>query len=102
MRFSNKVSLKKREVLQELYKEFIRNNFITKQENKELLKWIYNGNSPYENPDMGYDDYCKPLSFIDDLRIQNQIYEDTKDMTTEQLKEYFDYEEASSASTTLE
>ncbi len=51
---------------------------------------------------MGYDDYCKPLSFIDDLRILNQIYEDTKDMTTEQLKEYFGYEEVSSASTTLE
>ena len=102
MRFSNKVSLEKREVLQELYKEFIRNNSITKQENKELLKWIYNGNSPYENPDMGYDDYCKPLSFIENLRIQKQIDEDTKDMTTEQLKEYFGYEEASSTSITLE
>ena len=102
MRFSKKVSLEKREFLQELYKEFIQNNSITKEENKELLKWIYNGNSPYDNPDMGYDDYCKPLSFIDNLRIQNQIYEDTKDMTIEQLKEYFGYEEASSTSITLE
>ena len=102
MRFSNKVSLEKREALQELYKEYIQNNSITKEENKELLKWIYNGNSPYENPDMGYDDYCKPLSFIENLRIQNQIYEDTKDMTTEQLKEYFGYEEASSDSFVLE
>ena len=96
MRFSNKVSLEKREVLQELYKEYIQNNSITKEEKKELLKWIYQGNSPYDNPDMGYDDYCKPLSFIENLRIQNQIYEDTKDMTTEQLKEYFGYDETPS------
>ena len=102
MRFSKKVSLEVREALQDQYKEYIQNNSLTKEENKELLKWIYNGNSPYDNPDMGYDDYCKPLSFIDDLRIQNQIYEDTKDMTTEQLKEYFGYEEASSNMPILE
>ena len=34
MKFSNKVSLEKREVLQELYKEFIQNNSITKEEKK--------------------------------------------------------------------
>ena len=102
MRFSNKVSLEKRQFLQELYKEFIQNNSITKEENKELLKWIYNGNSPYENPDMGYDDYCKPLSFIDDLRIQNQVYEETKDMAVEQLKEYFGYDDTTTEPLILE
>ena len=102
MRFSKKVSLEVREALQDQYKEFIQNNSLTKEENKELLKWIYNGNSPYENPDMVYDDCGMPLSFIDDLRIQNQIYEETKDMTIEQLKEYFGYEEASSNMPILE
>ena len=102
MRFSNKVSLEKREALQELYKEYIQNNSITKEENKELLKWIYNGNSPYDNPDMGYDDYCKPLSFIDDLRIQNQVYEETKDMAVEQLKEYFGYDDTTTEPLILE
>ena len=89
MRFSNKVSLEKREFLQELYKEFIQNNQITKEEKKELLKWIYNGNSPYDNFSMGWTDYGSPLTFIEDYRI----YQETKDMSIDEQKAYFGYDD---------
>jgi len=48
----------------------------TKEEKKELLQWLKQGNSPYTNNRHVSDEFDRPVDFIGSIRAEQEYYEE--------------------------
>ncbi len=49
---------------------------VTKEEKKELLAWIKDGNTPYSNDRYVFDESDRPLDFIGAIRAEREYFEE--------------------------
>lgn len=75
MRFYKHVKRANRELLEKQFKEYVRDNPMSKKEIRELREWVADGNSPYDNNSYLCDEYAIPLDYITSLRIMNELAE---------------------------
>ena len=45
----------------------------TPEEKADLKRWVKDGNSPWDNPSYLYDDYGRPMDFIEGSRVQKEM-----------------------------
>jgi len=72
VRFQKKVPTENRKFLTEQLKSYIKEMPMTKEERKELEKWVSSGRSPYDNGDYIYSDGGYPLDFVSAMRVQQE------------------------------
>ena len=53
---------------------------ITKEEKKELLAWIKDGNTPYSNDRYVFDESDHLLDFIGAIRAENEYWEEQRQL----------------------
>lgn len=75
MRFHKNVSAEMQEVLKEELKQYKKEMTLTKEELRELNKWVASGRSPYDNGDYIYTDYGCPMDFVSALRFMEELQE---------------------------
>lgn len=75
MRFYKHVKRANRELLEKQFKEYVRNNPMSKKEIRELREWVADGNSPYDNDICLCDEYAIPLDYITSLRMMDELAE---------------------------
>lgn len=72
MRFQKNVPTENRKFLTEQLKSYIKEMSMTKEERKELEKWVSSGHSPYDKGDYIYSDAGYPLDFVSAMRVQQE------------------------------
>ena len=75
MRFRKNVPAEHREFLQEQLKQYKKEITMTKDELRELKKWVASGRSPYDNGDYIYSENGCPMDFVSAMRFQDEMYE---------------------------
>ena len=75
MRFRKNVPAEHREFLQEQLKQYKKEITMSKDELRELEKWVASGRSPYDNGDYIYSENGCPMDFVSAMRFQDEIYE---------------------------
>lgn len=73
MRFTKGVTREAQELLLEQLKEYEANTPMSKEERKELYKWVSEGRSPYDNGDYICWDGGIPLDFVSALRAEKEL-----------------------------
>lgn len=84
MRFRKHVSVEAQELLSEQLKVYENSMQMTKEERKELRKWVAAGNSPYENGDYIYGENGWPLDFVRASRFVEEQIEWFNSLTPEE------------------
>lgn len=87
MRFHKHVSVEAQELLSEQLKRYESSIQMTKEEKKELRKWVAAGNSPYENGDYIYDENGWPLDFVRASRFVEEQMEWFNSLTPEEQEQ---------------
>lgn len=87
MRFHKHVSVEAQELLSEQLKQYEGSIQMTKEEKKELRKWVAAGNSPYENGDYIYDENGWPLDFVRASRFVEEQIEWFNSLTPEEQEQ---------------
>ena len=75
MRFRKNVPAEHREFLQEQLKQYKKEITMSKDELRELEKWVASGRSPYDNGDYIYSENGCPMDFVSAMRFQDEMYE---------------------------
>lgn len=75
MRFRKNVPAEHREFLQEQLKQYKKEMTMSKDELRELEKWVAIGRSPYDNGDYIYSENGCPMYFVSAMRFQDEMYE---------------------------
>ena len=70
-------------ILEKQYKDFIKNNTMTKEERKAVLKWVKDGNSVYDNGSGVYS-----MDFLTVYREEEYIRNRTKGMSPEETHRF--------------
>jgi hypothetical protein len=96
MKFDKKVRREVREFLTQQLREYEQTTPMSKEERRELIRWVASGHSPYENGDYICGENGLPLDFISALRALNDYIEWFHGLSeAEQLQEMeldeFDY-----------
>lgn len=74
MKFTVDISQEKKEYLEELLRQYLKEiPDITKEEFKDLKDWVKSGHSPYENGDYICYEGGGPVDFINALRLQEEL-----------------------------
>lgn len=74
MRFRKNVPAEHREFLQEQLKQYKKEITMSKDELRELEKWVASGRSPYDNGDYIYSENGCPMDFVSAMRFQDEIH----------------------------
>ena len=72
MKFERHVKRELRNYLQKEYKQFIKDNNLTKKEKDFLYEWVIQGNSVYDNPINACNAYGEPLDYLSYLRLSKE------------------------------
>lgn len=75
MRFRKNVPAEHREILSEQLKQYKKEMNLTKEEVREVEKWVASGRSPYDNGDYIYGENGCPLDFISAIRLQDEMHD---------------------------
>lgn len=75
MKFQKKVSAENRVLLKKQFDDYKKEVSMSREELRELTKWVLGGNSPYDNGDYIYTEYGVPMDFISALRFQKEHLE---------------------------
>lgn len=88
MRFRKNVPAENREVLKDQLKKYKKEMTLTKEELRELEKWVSSGHSPYDNGDYIYGENGWPLDFVSAMRVENEMMEWFNGLTEEEREQY--------------
>ena len=72
MKFQKNVSAENRVLLKKQFDDYKKEVCMTREELRELTKWVSEGNSPYDNGDYIYTEYGVPMDFISALCFQKE------------------------------
>jgi hypothetical protein len=75
IKFKKSVAKEIRYSLRDLLEEYEAITPMTGSERGELYKWVADGNSPYENPSLYYDESGWPMDFIAAKRLVEDLTE---------------------------
>lgn len=84
MRFHKHVSAEAQELLSEQLRKYESSMEMTREEKKELRKWVAAGNSPYENGDYIYGENGWLLDFVRATRFVDEQMEWFNSLTPEE------------------
>jgi hypothetical protein len=88
MRFQKKVTEECRELLLRQLERYESEMEMTKEERKELHKWVSKGNSPYDNGDYIYSDNGFPMDFVNAGRFVDEQIEWFKNLSNEERDKF--------------
>lgn len=88
MRFHKNVPVEHQEILLEQLKKYKKEIKMTKEEQRDLEKWVASGHSPYDNGDYIYTEYGYPMDFVNAMRFFNEIIEKMRSMSEEELDKF--------------
>lgn len=88
MRFRKNVPAENREVLKEQLKQYKKEMIMTKEELRELERWVASGHSPYDNGDLIYGENGWPLDFVSAMRAENEMLEWFESLSEEEREKY--------------
>lgn len=71
MRFYKHVKRANRELLEKQFKEYVRENPMSKKEIRELREWVADGHSPYDNDFDFCNEYMIPFDYITASRLMD-------------------------------
>lgn len=86
--FKKKLSKEHRDFLLELLDKYETAYAMTKPEREELYLWVADGNSPYDNPSLFYDEGGRPMDFISALREEEYMRQEHESMPPEEHAEF--------------
>lgn len=84
MKFQKNVSVENRALLKKQLKDYKKETSMTREELRELNRWVSEGNSPYDNGDYIYTEYGVPMDFISALRFQKEHIEWLRSLPTDE------------------
>lgn len=88
MRFHKSVSEECKELLVGQLEKYKSETEMTKEERKELHKWVAAGNSPYDNGDYIYSDNGWPMDFVHACRFVEEQLEWFKNLSEEEKEKF--------------
>lgn len=93
MKWNKKIEAEKKDFLKKRLREYKAATEMTKEEQKELEKWVADGHDPFDNPWYIYGENGWPMDYIQALREDMWIYEQMKNMTPEELVAFYQEQE---------
>ena len=87
MRFHKNIPQEVRAFLQAQLKEYEANTPMSKEERRELHKWVAKGRSPYDNGDYICGADWNPLDFISALRAEKELQDWFESLSEEDLED---------------
>lgn len=88
MKFIKHLPKEIQELLENQYKEYIKNTPMTKKEQRVLREWVKDGHSIYENNSGVWDDGQAPVEFLTVYREEEYIRQKTKGMSPEDTRKF--------------
>lgn len=88
MRFRKNVPAEHREVLKEQLKQYKKEMNLTKEELRELERWVSSGHSPYDNGNLIYGENGWPLDYVSALRAESEMLEWFNGLSEEEREKY--------------
>ena len=88
MKFIKHLPKEIQELLENQYKEYIKNTPMTKKEQRVLHEWVKDGHSVYENNSGVWDDGQVPVEFLTVYREEEYIRQKTKGMSPEDTRKF--------------
>lgn len=88
MRFRKNVPAENREVLKEQLRQYKQEMTLTKEELRELERWVARGRSPYDNGNYIYGENGWPMDFVSAMRAENEMQEWFNGLSEEKREEY--------------
>ncbi len=86
MRFNRYLPEETRTLLEEQYKDYIKNTPMTKKEQRAVREWVKDGHSVYENSSGGWYDGGVPIPFLEVYRDEEYIRIHTKNMSPDEAR----------------
>lgn len=88
MKFKKGLSKELKELLANEFTEYLKVTPMTLEEKESLTNWVSEGNSVFSNGNGTFDEYCKPLTFIEDIRFQQELNTWFNSMTIDEKQSY--------------
>ncbi len=88
MRFNRYLPEETRTLLEEQYKDYIKNTPMTKKEQRAVREWVKDGHSVYENSSGGWYDGGVPIPFLEVYRDEEYIRIHTKNMSPDEARKF--------------
>ena len=88
MRFRKNVPAENREVLKGQLRQYQKEMTLTREELRELERWVACGHSPYDNGDYIYGENGWPLDFVSAMRAEKEMQKWFDGLSEEERKKY--------------